>query len=122
MADDDVTPIDDGIVLRICRGLSCGRSSEAIESAAREAIAKSGVEDEVGILHEACFGRCFAGPNILVERWRRGRPNEQAMLALMMNQPHPDMRFEQGVAAEDLRGIIRRHLRDDRRAREDERG
>lgn len=120
MGDAGDTPVEDGIVLRICRGLSCSRKSEAIEQAARAAIAKGGLEGEVGVLHESCFGRCFAGPNVLIERWRGGRPNEQAMLALMMNQPHPDMRFEQGVAPEDMRGIIRRHLRDFRRAREDE--
>jgi (2Fe-2S) ferredoxin len=120
MADAADRPIADGIVLRICRGLSCSRHSEAIERAAREAIAKSKVEGEVGVLHESCFGRCFAGPNVLIERWRRGRANEQAMIALMMNQPHPAMSFEQGVAAEDVRGIIRRHLRADRKARDDE--
>lgn len=115
---DNEAPLTDGLVLRICRGLSCSRHSEAIEAAARAVIEKRGLAGTVAIAHEACFGRCFAGPNILVERWRDGRANEQAQLTLMMGLDHPDLRFEQGVIPDDLPGLVRRHLRAYRRDRD----
>lgn len=103
--------IQNGLVLRVCHGHSCGRDADEIEARIRREIAEKGLAGEVGVAREACFGRCFFGPNILVERWRDGRRNEQAMMQLMMMQKHPDMRWEHDVRAEDVPKIVRWHLK-----------
>lgn len=103
--------ISDGIILRICTGLSCGRHSDALEKAANQAIENANLSHLVGIEHESCFGRCFAGPNVAVERWRKGKLSEEAMLALMTMGSHEDIEIEQGVKPEDLKGIIRRRVK-----------
>ncbi|MBW2732638.1 MAG: (2Fe-2S) ferredoxin domain-containing protein [Deltaproteobacteria bacterium] len=115
-----MSKVKDGLVLRICRGHQCGKHADAIEAKARETIAAEGLEDEVHIDEEACFGKCFLGPNILVERWRNGARNEKAVFAMMMNQKHADARFEHQVRAEDMPKLIRWHLRAYRAAQEEE--
>lgn len=110
----------DGLILRICRGHNCGKRADALEKEARDFIAAEGLEEEIEVGEEACFGKCFLGPNILVERWRNGVRNEKAMFAVMMNQKHPDMRFEHQVLPEDVPKMIRWHIRAFRRAREEE--
>ena len=111
----------DGIVLRVCRGHKCGKFATALEAAIREVIASDNLDGEVGLAQEACFGKCFIGPNILVERWRNGKRNEQAMFAVMMNQNHDDARFEHGIAPEDVPKMLRWHVRKLREQRDNER-
>jgi hypothetical protein len=59
---------------------------------------------------EACFGKCFLGPNILVERWRGGRRNETAMFALMLGQQHSDLQFEHQVEPSQIGVLVESHL------------
>lgn len=103
--------IKDGIVLRICRGPTCAKHAAALESASREHIEAMRIGGVVGIAEEICFGRCAMAPNLLVERWREGHRNEQAMLSLMMGVDHPDMRFESGVRPKEVPALIDWHLR-----------
>ncbi|MCC6750875.1 MAG: (2Fe-2S) ferredoxin domain-containing protein [Deltaproteobacteria bacterium] len=107
---DDPPPIRDGLVLRICSGQSCGGYAGRLEAAAREHIRAQGLEAEVALASHSCFGRCFRGPNLAVERWRDGRRNDQAMLALMLERKHPDLRMESGVRPEDVPKLIDWHL------------
>ena len=107
--------IKDGIVLRFCRGHSCGKHVKELEAAARRYIEANGLDDVVGIADQSCYGKCFMGPNILVERWSGGTRNEKAMLSLMMGVDHPDMRYEHGTMVDDLPKLIRWHLRQWRR-------
>ncbi len=101
--------IRDGIVFRICTGHACGRRWRAIDARLREVIAERSLAGEVGVAHQPCFGRCALGPNVVVERYRGGLRNEKAMLAVAMGAKHPDMRFEHGVAPEDLDEMVRWH-------------
>ena len=104
-------PIKDGLVLRICHGHACGRRSAQLETAVRDHIADKRLGDRIGVDREACFGRCFMGPNILVERWTDGQRNNQAMLSVMLGSVHPDMVYEHGVNVDDVPKLIRWHLR-----------
>jgi len=103
--------IRDGLVVRICQGPSCAHLARGLEEAARRHIEAKGLADKIGIATEACFGRCSMAPNVLFERWRDGRRNDKAMVALMMNVPHPDMTIEHGVHADDLPLLIAAHYR-----------
>ena len=103
--------IKNGIVLRVCRGHACGHASNALEQAIRSGIEDKGLQEWVGIAFEACYGRCFMGPNILVERWRDGHRNEKALMALMVNVDHPDLQFACGVTVEDIPRLIAHYLK-----------
>jgi|GEM_PF-3391604 hypothetical protein len=104
--------LTDGILLRICRGPTCGKRSDEIAASARSHIEANGLGDRVEIDWQSCFGRCTIGPTLLVEHWRNGRPNENAMLAIMLGTGHPDMCFEQTVKATDVPQLIDRQLED----------
>jgi (2Fe-2S) ferredoxin len=111
--------IKDGLVLRVCRGHTCGSASDEIEKRLREVIDEQNLNEQVGLASEACFGRCFFGPNILVERWRDGHRNERAMMQLMMMQKHPDLRWEHNVRPEDVPKLLRWHLNSWRKSQEE---
>ena len=101
--------IKNGIVLRICCGFSCGEHAEALHRAACRTIDDRNLGQEVGLDEQSCYGKCFAGPNILVERWRDGQRNESALLAIMLGRPHDDLVYEEGVIVDDIPNLIRRH-------------
>lgn len=98
--------LQNGILLRICRGPTCGKKSGEIEAAAKQHIADHNLQESVEIAWQSCFGRCSLGPTVLIEHWRDGRPNDNAMLAIMLGTAHPDMRFEQAVKVADIPALI----------------
>lgn len=117
MAQEPNSVVRDGIVLRICRGPSCGHLAPDLERAALSYIEQKGLQEHVGLAKEFCFGRCSMGPNMVVERWRDGARNDKAMFSLMMNIPHPDLQPEHGLRPADIPRLIDSHLRAWRRQR-----
>lgn len=112
MFDQDEPKLTEGLVFRICNGNTCApRGGGAIERAARQYVKRRGLQDEVAIARQYCFGRCQTGPNVLIERWRDGKPNDGALRGVLaLNQTHPDAVFELAVSADAIEPIIDRHL------------
>jgi (2Fe-2S) ferredoxin len=52
----------------VCRGPTCGdaRGSAALTARLREMVSLRGLEEQVSVLEETCFGHCLRGPNVLV--------------------------------------------------------
>ena len=52
----------------VCRGPTCGeaRGSAALTARLHEMVALRGLEEQVSVLEETCFGHCLRGPNVLV--------------------------------------------------------
>jgi (2Fe-2S) ferredoxin len=67
-------PIDGGrrrlrrFTVMVCRGPTCGdaRGSAALTARLHEMVAGRGLEEQVAVLEETCFGHCLRGPNVLV--------------------------------------------------------
>jgi (2Fe-2S) ferredoxin len=92
----------------VCRGPTCGdaRNSGALTAQLRETVAARGLEEEITIAEETCFGHCLRGPNILVystddmKGTRVYGPGADAPSAVLYNRMTPA----------DLARIIDRHL------------
>lgn len=92
----------------VCRGPTCGdaRNSGALTVQLRETIAARGLEEEITVAEETCFGHCLRGPNILVYGTdevtvkRVHGPGADAPSAVLYNRMTPA----------DLTRIIDRHL------------
>jgi NADH:ubiquinone oxidoreductase subunit E len=83
---------ENGFALRVCRGTDCNLLSDPLLAAAKKTIADGGLEKTVGVEESGCLSRCGMGPNILVERWRDGQRNEEAlMMVLADGQKHDDI-------------------------------
>ena len=92
----------------VCRGPTCGeaRNSAALTAQLRETIAARGLEEQVTILEETCFGHCLRGPNILVydtdemKGTRVYGPGSAAPSAVLYNR----------MTVAELERIVDRHL------------
>jgi (2Fe-2S) ferredoxin len=92
----------------VCRGPTCGdvRNSGALTAQLRETVAARGLEEEITVAEETCFGHCLRGPNILVYGTdditvkRVHGPGADAPSAVLYNRMTPA----------DLVRIIDRHL------------
>lgn len=92
----------------VCRGPTCGddRGSGALFARLEETVAQRGLQEQVTLLQETCFGHCLRGPNILVcdSDDLQGRPlygmGPQAPSAVLYNR----------MTLPDLERVIDRHL------------
>jgi (2Fe-2S) ferredoxin len=52
----------------VCRGPTCGdaRNSAVLTARLRETVIARGLDEQITVLEETCFGHCLRGPNILV--------------------------------------------------------
>ncbi|MBK8479853.1 MAG: (2Fe-2S) ferredoxin domain-containing protein [Proteobacteria bacterium] len=101
--------IKDRFVIRVCRGPGCGHLSPPLRAAAESEIAARELGDVVEVTDDYCFGRCGMGPNVLVERWRDGKRNERALVALMLGERHPDAYLIHGARPAEVRRAVERH-------------
>lgn len=104
-----MTTPTNGFVLRVCRGPGCSHLSQDLREAAEQEIAARELGDVMAVLDDYCFGRCGLGPNVLVERWREGKRNERALVALMLGERHPDAYLLYGARPADVRRAVARH-------------
>ena len=92
----------------VCRGPTCGdaRNSAALTAQLRETVATRGLEEQITVAEETCFGHCLRGPNILVydtdemKGTRVFGPGSGAPSAVLYNR----------MTGADLARIIDRHL------------
>lgn len=101
--------LTNGFVLRVCRGPGCGHLADGLREAAEQEIAARQLSDVLAVMQDYCFGRCGLGPNVLVERWRDGKRNERALVALMLGERHPDAYLIHGARPADVRRAVARH-------------
>lgn len=53
--------------LAVCKGSDCRlNGSEAVFRAAREAVAKAGLQGQCEVYRGGCYGLCHLGPNVVV--------------------------------------------------------
>ena len=92
----------------VCRGPTCGdvRNSAALTAQLRETVAERGLEEQITVTEETCFGHCLRGPNILVydtdemKGTRVFGPGAGVPSAVLYNR----------MTGSDLARIIDRHL------------
>lgn len=92
----------------VCRGPTCGeaRNSAALTAQLRETVATRGLDEQITVAEETCFGHCLRGPNILVydtdemTGTRVYGPGSGAPSAVLYNR----------MTGADLSRIIDRHL------------
>ena len=96
----------DGIVLRICRGESCGLSSGPVIDAARQHAEQPALCGRVAVEEVTCLSSCPLGPNILVERWRGGKRNDRAVIEVLRGGQHPDAMLVHDARADDVTAMI----------------
>lgn len=101
--------IENGLVIRVCRGHTCGKRADDLMAAAEQFIIDNDLAERMCVVEQICFGRCSLGPNVLVERWRAGQRNERALFAMMMGESHEDMRLEHGIRAADIPKMLAWH-------------
>ena len=112
-------PVAEGIVLRVCRGHTCGKRAGEIQQAIADHVREKGLEGLVGLAEQSCYGKCFLGPNLLVERHHGGQRDERALVRLMIGMPTPELRYENSVVTAEIPKIIRWHLRSWRKDRDE---
>lgn len=97
-------------MFRVCHGPRCDGVGEQLGALLSSILDQQGYTDLAVQQWQPCFGRCAQGPNIVVERWRKGRLSEDAKLAAMLGGAHPDYRFEHNVAETELADLVERHI------------
>ena len=102
--------IEEGLLFLVCRGPTCGAKGENLGRILAKYLKDNG-HAEIAVQNwQSCFGRCTQGPNIVVERLRGGRLQEEAKAAVMLGGTHPDYQFEHGVTEADLPALVERHI------------
>jgi (2Fe-2S) ferredoxin len=94
--------------LMVCRGPTCGeaRGSAVLTARAREMVVARGLEEQVAVLEETCFGHCLRGPNILVYDTDEAAgarvygPGSGATSSVLYNR----------MTVTDLEKVVERHL------------
>jgi (2Fe-2S) ferredoxin len=98
--------------ITICRGPECGerRGSAALTEAFRACIQEAGLREpvDVQIDHQACFGRCRQGPNVLVRLAPVEKP--KTLLATAPSGPGQNAALYNGVTVGDVGKIIESHV------------
>ncbi|HET6147353.1 MAG TPA: (2Fe-2S) ferredoxin domain-containing protein [Polyangia bacterium] len=92
----------------VCRGPTCGeaRGSAALTARLHEMVSLRGLEAQVSVLEETCFGHCLRGPNVLVYDTDEasGRrvygPESLTASAVLYNR----------MTISDLEKVVERHL------------
>jgi len=92
----------------VCRGPTCGdgRNSAALTAQLRRTVTERGLEEQITVAEETCFGHCLRGPNILVydtdemKGTRVFGPGSGTPSAVLYNR----------MTSADLARIIDRHL------------
>ena len=92
----------------VCRGPTCGeaRGSAALTARLHQMVAVRGLEEQVSVLEETCFGHCLRGPNVLVYDTDEasGRrvygPESLTASAVLYNR----------MTISDLEKVVERHL------------
>jgi (2Fe-2S) ferredoxin len=103
--------VNDGarrFTVMVCRGPTCGdvRNSAALTAQLRQTVSERGLEEQITVAEETCFGHCLRGPNILVydtdemKGTRVFGPGAGAPSAVLYNR----------MTSADLARIIERHL------------
>jgi (2Fe-2S) ferredoxin len=93
----------------VCSGPECGdkRDSRSLWDALVAALQERGIAGQVTMSWQACFGRCFHGPNIYV------RPERTGSLSLFddsLAAPGPGAALYVGLTVADIGTIVEEHL------------
>ena len=94
----------------ICRGPECGerRGSASLTDAFRACVQERGLGEIVQIDHQACFGRCRHGPNVLVRLAPVDKP--KTLLATPTAGAGQNAALYNGVAVGDVGKILESHV------------
>jgi (2Fe-2S) ferredoxin len=92
----------------VCRGPTCGeaRGSAALTARLCQMVGLRGLEEQVSVLEETCFGHCLRGPNVLVydtdeaSGQRIYGPGSPTASAVLYNR----------MTISDLEKVVERHL------------
>ena len=90
----------------VCRGPTCGdaRNSAALTAQLRETVATRGLEEQITVAEETCFGHCLRGPNILVY------DTDEMKGTRVFGPGAPSAVLYNRMTSADLARIVDRHL------------
>jgi (2Fe-2S) ferredoxin len=91
----------------VCRGPTCGeqRDSAVLLAHLQRTVAARGLDGQVTLLEETCFGHCLRGPNVLV------CDTDQVSGAAMQPGPEaPSAVLYNRMTVEDLDRVVEKHL------------
>lgn len=96
----------------VCRGPECGerRGSAAIHAAFVAELRRAGIEAQVQIGWQSCFGRCRQGPNVLVHEVAAAAAGSR-LSGLLPPPPGRGGALYNGVTPADVVTIVESHLK-----------
>jgi (2Fe-2S) ferredoxin len=94
----------------VCSGPECGdkRNSASLHAELVRLLGERGLEAQVIVDRQPCFGRCFHGPNLYVRPFRP-RP-VSSLFSDTLPLPGPGAAFYVGLTVADVTQIVEEHL------------
>jgi (2Fe-2S) ferredoxin len=95
----------------VCRGPECGerRDSASLYGEFQRELKQLGLESQVELGWQACFGRCRQGPNVLVRLAATGTARTP-LLATLPAGPGSNAALYNGVRRDDVSRILTSHV------------